>query len=102
MKKILITLGLGFTLLFADGFETVTEEEYGKDWAFTVGELKIGCEMNLVVAFVKGDAFAYGLTGHSAQAVGRGIDSIWGDNPLMKGLKINLSPFIDRASKHCN
>lgn len=102
MKKTIIGLVISLSFLTADGFETIKESDYGNKWAFTVSEIKIGCEMNLPVVFISGDDNAYGLTGFSANAVGRGIDSIWGDNPSIKGLKIDLSPFINLALSHCS
>ena len=100
MKKLLL-MTMTVSLLFADGFETIKKEDYPDKWAFTVNELKIGCEMNLSVVFIKGDYMAYGLTGNSAKAVGRSIDDIWADDKIVKGLKKDLSPFIKIASSHC-
>ena len=86
----------------ADGYKDIYAKDYGKNWAFTIDSVNIGCEMNLPVVFVKGDDFAYGLTGASAKAVDRSIDGIWRDNPDIKGTKINLSPFIDLALSYCS
>jgi len=101
MKKLLLIF-FSISLLFADGFETIKKKDYPKKWAFTVDELKIGCEMNLPVVFVDGDYMAYGLTGSAAKAVGRNINDIWAEDSKIKGLKKDLSPFIEMALKHCN
>jgi len=102
MKRLILSILIASSFASADGYETIKEKSYGDRWAFTVSEVKIGCEMGLPVVFIRGDNSAYGLTGFSAKAVGRGIDSIWGDNPMLKGLKIDISPFINLALSHCS
>ena len=99
--KLFLMFGFMYTFLLADGFETITKKEYSNQWAFSVDKVKIGCEMNLPVIFVENDYMAFGLTGSSAKAVGRGIDEIWIDNKQVKGLKMDLSLFIKIAQSHC-
>ena len=102
MKKLILSILFISSFTLADGYETIKESSYGKKWAFTVNEVKIGCERSLPVVFIKGDINAYGLTGFSATSIGRGIDDIWKDNPEFEGLKIDISPFIELALSHCS
>ena len=100
MKRILLIV-ITASFLYAEGFETIKKKDYPNKWAFTVNELTIGCEMDLPVVFIKGDYMAYGLTGNAAKAVGRNINEIWAEDTKIKGLKKDLSPFIDIALSHC-
>lgn len=102
MKKLLFLSMIATSLIHADGSELIKKEQYGDQWAFTVDQVTIGCEMSLPFVAVEGDHFVYGITGYAAQQIGRSIDGIWRDDPKIKGLKVQLQPFIDKALEHCD
>jgi len=100
VKNLIISIFIASTL-FADGNILIEKKDYGKDWAFTVDKLYIGCESDLPFAIVKVGDLPYGLTGRSSSVFGRNINLIWRDNPNLKGTKISLSPFIKKALSFC-
>ncbi|MBL0703212.1 MAG: DUF2511 domain-containing protein [Sulfurospirillum sp.] len=101
MNKIFISLIILSSLVFADGDTLIKKEDYGKNWAFTVDKVYIGCESELPFVVVKLGDLPYGLTGHSARMFNRNINPIWRDDPKIKGTKVSLSPFIKKALSFC-
>ena len=87
-------------MLYGGHFKLIEKKDYKSTWAFTVDKVRIGCQKQLPV--VEANYQTYGLTGFSASMVGQDISPIWADDPLIKGLKKNISPFIDMALKMCN
>ena len=75
------------------GDNTITSEDYGSAWPFTVSEVELRCEDDVV--WVEHDGKRYALTGYSDTYLRsryrnvRALDWIWRDNPAT-GAKINI------------
>lgn len=85
----------------------VTSAEYGEAWPFTVTSgtvgyepLQVGDRKLAILTFESGGKI-YALNGIARSRIKqRGfleIDAIWRDNPKIEGLKINISPIIQRG-----
>jgi hypothetical protein len=82
----------------------ITKQELGKDWAFTVDDGVLACDgKNGVgaVTFTSGGK-TYALNG-AAKAGNKyePVDSIWAEDPSIKGAKINIGSIIQRGLKLC-
>lgn len=82
----------------------VNREVYGDDWAFTVEEGVIECRAgDRVVLVHEGNVYAMnGLALGAAESEGwLPIQTIWRDNPVGPGPKIDLTPFINLGLELC-
>ena len=89
----LIVLVVGVIAACGGGGNTITSEDYGSDWPFTVSEVELRCEDDVV--WVEHDGKRFALTGYSDTYLRsryrnvRALDWIWRDNPAT-GAKINI------------
>ena len=89
----LIVLVVGVIAACGSGGNTITSEDYGSAWPFTVSEVELRCEDDVV--WVEHDDKRYPLTGYSDTYLRsryhnvRALDWIWRDNPST-GAKINI------------
>ena len=89
----LVVLALGLIAACGGGGNTITSEDYGSAWPFTVSEVELRCEDDVV--WVEHDGKRYALTGYSDTYLRsryrnvRALDWIWRDNPAT-GAKINI------------
>lgn len=112
MKKTLIT----FLLMAASGaafaapqLVTVSRFEVGKDkWAFTREEVMLVCRPGNALFVINPSTLAqYPLNDVAQQQVDEGktsgqpIETILAQDPAVKGQKMSLAPFIERAQKLC-
>lgn len=93
----------------ADDPGLVTRDDLGDEWPLTVDYAVLACEpitaggMALQVATLAApDGTVYALNGtakdHTEAA---DIEPIWADNPDVEGLKVDISPLIDKALTLC-
>jgi hypothetical protein len=82
----------------------ITKQDLGNDWAFTVDEGVLGCDgKNGVgaVTFTSGGK-TYALNGVAKQTNKyEPIDSIWAEDPSIKGAKKDIGSTIQRGLKLC-
>lgn len=82
----------------------ITKQELGTAWAFTVDEGVLACDgKNGVgaVTFTSGGK-TYAVNGAAKQTKKyEPIDSIWADDPSIKGAKKNIGSIIERGLKLC-
>lgn len=78
----------------------ITKEEYGDDWPFTSDEGRIECRRGGALVFVVRD-FEYQLNGLAEQMGYTKINSIWRWHPDMPGVRVSLTPIIQRAKTLC-
>lgn len=77
-------------------------------WPLTVKSGLLQCEEEVTSSFVfqrvwftAPDGAVYGINGTAQEAGYPGIDPIWKDDPAGYGLKVNISPLIDRGLRLC-
>jgi len=99
MKYLLVSFLL-LVSLNAGSFKLIEKKAFKEKWAFKENKVRIGCENKLPV--VEANNKTYGLTGFAAKIIGQDITPIWAENKNIKGLKINIQPFIDIALSMCN
>ncbi len=93
----LIVLVVGVIAACGSGGNTITSEDYGSAWPFTVNEVELYCEgdSDIAAAWVEHDGKRYALTGYSDTYLRsryrnvRALEWIWRDNPST-GAKINI------------
>jgi hypothetical protein len=80
----------------------VTREELGDKWPFTVDSGVIACDGDAVTFTAEGVTYAVNGTA-TAREMGIDINAIWAENPGMPGtgLKIDISPIINRGLEMC-
>jgi hypothetical protein len=87
---------------FAGNETSISSDEFGNEWPLTVDEGIVRCEGAGEVYFTA-DGTTYSVNG---LAMGNSdlpdIDVIWADDPEISGLKINISPIIDRGLELCD
>lgn len=82
--------------------EVITKAEYGDRWPLTVDRGSVECVgVGAVLFHATGETFAVNGLALSAASYPP-IDPIWRDDPSNPGLKINLSPIIDRGLALCD
>lgn len=112
MKKTLITLLLmaaSCVALAAPQLVTVSRFEVGKDkWAFTREEVMLVCRADNALFVINPSTLVqYPLNDVAKQQIkegktsGQPIETILADDPTVKGKKMSLAPFIERAQKLC-
>ena len=87
----------------------VTRDNLGEEWPLTVDYVILACEpktaggMDLQIASLTApDGTVYALNGTAKSHTDYAdIAPIWADNPNVEGLKIPISPLIDRARTLC-
>ena len=86
---------------------SVTREQYGADWPFTVAEGSVRCLLynSQHLALFEVDGTTYAMNGTARSVAGpRGyhdIDDIWLDDPKIAGAKISISPILTLALSVC-
>ena len=93
----LIVLVVGVIAACGGGGNTITSEDYGSAWPFTVNEVELYCEGDADVAavWVEHDGKRYPMTGYTETYLlsryrnVRDLEWIWRDNPSTEA-KINI------------
>ena len=88
--------------------KTITSEDYGSAWPFTVSEVELRCDgdADLATAWVEHDGKRYPLTGYtetyfeSRYRNVRALEGIWKDNPST-GAKVDVGPIIRDGLAMC-
>ena len=83
---------------------TITESEFGAAWPFTVPSGELRCENGAVTFTVGSDL--YGVNGtaktrYKQDANYRDISTIWKDDAKTPGMKVDISPIIERGLGLC-
>jgi hypothetical protein len=83
----------------------LTAQEFGADWPFTVRSIEIWCTERREVVF-RAAGTIYALNGTAKGAAKKNgweddLRPIWRDDPAVAGLKVNLSPILDRGLALC-
>ncbi len=90
-----------------DRTDVIYQKNYGDKWAFTIDRAIIACDRQAAFLIDPATHITYPLNGIAktrAEASGKtagNIDDIWKDRPYFKGVKIDISPFIDKALELC-
>jgi hypothetical protein len=82
----------------------ITKQELGADWAFTVDEGILACDGKNGVGAVTftANSKTYAVNGSAKQTNKyEPIDSIWAEDPSIKGVKKNIGTIIQRGLKLC-
>ena len=84
----------------------VTRAEFGERWPFTVESGYVDCEGVYEAVFRVGDK-TYAINGTARSWANRRgyldiTTSIWRDNPIGMGLKVNIGEMIDLALRECD
>lgn len=82
----------------------VSQAEMGDAWPLTVDQGELRCEGSAWVTFTSGDqvyAVNGSARGHAAKAGWLDVQSIWRSNPAAPGLKITITPLIDKGLTLC-
>jgi hypothetical protein len=82
----------------------ITKQELGADWAFTVDEGILACDGKNGVGAITFTANnkTYAVNGSAKQTNKyEPIDSIWAEDPSIKGAKKNIGTIIQRGLKLC-
>lgn len=83
----------------------VTRADLGSDWPLTVDKVYLACRPlpgNLQILTVTApDGTTYGLNGVALDHNYPRIDPIWAADPGSDGLKLDMSPLMDKASALC-
>jgi len=91
----------------ADQTDVIYEKNYGDKWAFTFDRAVIICDRQAAFITDPMTDITYPLNGlaktrikASGKTAGN-LDDVWKDDPSPYGVKIDLSPFIDKTLKLC-
>ncbi|WP_449649278.1 DUF2511 domain-containing protein [Rahnella aceris] len=90
-----------------DQNDVIYQKNYGEKWAFTIDRAIITCDNQAAFLIDPATHITYPLNGLAktrSEASGKtagNIDDIWKDRPYFKGVKIDISPFIDKALELC-
>ena len=111
--KAMIVLLLAFLALSlisacGGGGNTITAEDFGSVWPFTVNEVELHCEgdADLAAVWVEHDDKRYPLTGYSDTYLRsryrnvRAVEWIWRENPST-GAKVNIRPITRDGLAMC-
>lgn len=80
----------------------LTRDDFGKDWPLTVNYVVVRCDSQSVIATAPdGKDYAVNGTAQSHHPDLPEIDGIWADDPDVDGLKIDISPIIDKGLELC-
>ncbi len=116
MKKLLVTLIGSSFILSACGnidnsvLETKTEpkekyiyqKDFGDKWPLSIPSCYLSCYDFKITCSYQGEAYAVnGIARQSKNPVYKPIDSVWLDNPNIKGAKIDISPVMEAGQKLC-
>lgn len=83
---------------------TITKEEYGEAWAFTVDEGTLSCSAfrGNVEVLLKANGKAYAVNGTAKETKKYApIDDVWAADPKIIGAKKDISVFIEKGLKIC-
>ena len=78
----------------------LSADQYGSKWPLTVKEGTLRCEGVQSVVF-EANGSSYGVNGSALDQGFKDIHPIWKDDPALKGLKISISPLINRGLALC-
>jgi len=78
----------------------VSQKDFEDKWPLTVSSGHVECKRGSLAVFHHGSE-TYGLNGSAISHGYQRIDSIWKDNPNIKGTKISIGILIDEANKLC-
>jgi len=78
----------------------LNKDTYKGDWAFTQNNVTIGCH-DIYYIYVEYNNVKYALNGISQQKYKPLDDSLWLPDPNIKGIKVNIGPFMELASSLC-
>lgn len=85
--------------------KVIRQSDYGDKWAFTVSNGILSCvnpgDKYPAITFTT-DNKTYAINGIAKGLGYPDIDPIWKDNPNTSGLKVNISPFIQRGLSLCS
>ena len=101
-----LVLLLGTSVAYA-GSANINESEYGEKWPLTVAGGTINCTPigNLGIVTFTSNEKTYAVNGtarsRAKQNGWREIDEIWKANPSIPGIKINISPVLDKGLSLC-
>jgi hypothetical protein len=93
----------------ADGSSaTVKAADYGDAWPFKVSEGVVSCalfgnRLHIVTFTAGGKTYALNGTARNL-AKERGyaeVDAIWREDPIGRGIKVNIGPIIDKGLSLC-
>jgi hypothetical protein len=109
MRRIVAVLAVLFASCSVEGgdggggSQEISRQDLGKDWPLTVDSGMLRCEGVGAVTFTADDGTTYAVNG-TARGLDQwpDIDRIWADNPDVKGLKIDISPLIQRGLRLCD
>ena len=84
----------------------VSEKDFGQEWPLTVPNGYVECKRGYMALFRFRNT-TYALNGSARSYAKRygeyeEIDSIWKDNPEIKGTKMDIGVLINEANKLCN
>jgi hypothetical protein len=81
---------------------TITRDEFGDDWPFTVegGVLRCEGEGGVGAVIFEAEETEYGVNGVAKSQGYADIEPIWADEPST-GAKKNIGPIIDRGLELC-
>ena len=104
----LVVLALGLIAACGGGGNTITSEDYGSAWPFTVNEVELHCEgdSDIAAAWVEHDGKRYPLTGFtetywkSRNRTFSDLERIWRDNPST-GAKVSIGPITRDGLAMC-
>ena len=104
----LIVLVVGVVAACGGGGNTITSEDYGSAWPFTVNEVELHCEgdSDIAAVWVEHDGKRYPLTGFTETYwKGRNrtfsdLERIWRNNPST-GAKVSIGPITRDGLAKC-
>lgn len=97
---VLVAVGWAYFTFSSFDDQAITQEQFGKDWPFTVSDGSVDCVDGIGAVFKSGGV-SYQLNG-IADAIGyAAIETIWRDSPDIPGTKIGLGSVLELALDEC-
>lgn len=82
--------------------KSISEEDFGKDWPFTVESGTVRCEGESEVVFeANGKTYAVNGAAHSQQPDLAPLSDIWADTKSGNPPKVDVAPVIDAGLALC-